>query len=64
MGLLYYSRDLTAADMDVWDSLWKTSLDAEGIFEIVSPTDVRKLILNRPGNVKVLFSQAVLIEKS
>ena len=41
------------------DSLWKTSLDAEGIFEIVSPTDVRKLILNRPGNVKVMFSQAV-----
>lgn len=54
-----HRRDLTAADMDVWDSLWKTSLDAEGIFEIVSPTDVRKLISNRPGNVKVLFSQAV-----
>jgi hypothetical protein len=53
------NTDVDPAEHDFWDELWKTVLSTEDIFELISPEDVRKLIMERPENLKTIFTQAV-----
>jgi hypothetical protein len=53
------SEDVDPANNEFWDELWKTNLSVEEIFEMVSPDDVRKLVAERPENVKIMVTQAV-----
>lgn len=52
-------KDIDSGDHEFWDELWKTVLTTEEIFEILLPDDIRKLIIQRPENVKTIFTQAV-----
>jgi hypothetical protein len=52
-------KDIDAQDHEFWDELWKTVLTTEEIFEILLPDNIRKLIHERPENVKTIFTQAV-----
>ena len=47
------------SQLQFWDEMWKTTLSVHQIFEYFPPDDVRKLIRDRPGNLKTLFTQAV-----
>lgn len=53
------TSDVTTPSHEFWDELWKTSLTVEELFEVITPDDVRRLIAERPMNVKTLFAQAV-----
>lgn len=53
------SSDVEPTDHDFWDDLWKTSLTAEEVFELIGPDNVRKLLKDRPQNLKIMFTQAV-----
>lgn len=57
-------QNLLAKDIDpnnhaYWDELWKTALSAEDLFDIFPAASVRKLIAERPANMKIIFTQAV-----
>jgi len=39
--------------------LWKIPTTAEEVFELISPDAVRKLKRDQPGNLRLLFTQAV-----
>ena len=53
------TKDIEPTDHDFWDNLWKTDISTEEIFELISATDVRKVINERPNNLRTLFTQAV-----
>ncbi len=53
------TTDIQPTDHEYWDELWKTSLTAEEVFEVISSSDVRILVTERPQNLKILFTQAV-----
>lgn len=53
------SEDVDPLNNTFWDDLWKTNLTIEEIFEVVQPDDVRKLILERPNNLKTMVTQAI-----
>jgi hypothetical protein len=42
-----------------WDELWKLRTTTEQVFEMISPTDVRKLRQSQPENLHSLFDQAI-----
>ena len=42
-----------------WDELWKLKTTTEQVFELISPTDVRKLRASQPTNLHSLFDQAI-----
>ncbi len=52
-------KDIDTNDHEFWDELWKTVLNIEEIFEIISADDVRRLINQHPENVRTIFTQAV-----
>lgn len=52
-------KEIKPDDHEFWDELWRTVLTPQEVFEIISPDDVRKLIIDRPSHVKTLFTQAV-----
>jgi hypothetical protein len=52
---IFFSHNLR----QFWDEMWKTTLSVDQIFEYFPPDDVRKLIKDRPSNLKTLFTQAV-----
>lgn len=53
------SEDIEVSKNEFWDELWKTVLTTEEIFELVSADDVRKLVSQRPENLKIMVTQAV-----
>lgn len=53
------STDVRSDDHEFWDELWRTTLTAEEIFELITPDDVRAIVEERPNNIKTLFTQAV-----
>ena len=53
------TKDIEPTDHDFWDNLWKTDISTEEIFELISASDVRKVINERPNNLRTLFTQAV-----
>lgn len=53
------TEDVDPNEHEFWDELWKTALNIEDIFEIISANDVRTLIKSKPNNIKTLFTQAV-----
>lgn len=53
------TEDIDSTKNEFWDELWKTVLTTEDIFELVSADDVRKLVSERPENLKVMVTQAV-----
>jgi hypothetical protein len=53
------TKDIDPTDHDFWDNLWKTDISVEEIFELITANDVRKLIIERPNNLRTLFTQAV-----
>jgi hypothetical protein len=53
------TTDIEPTDHGFWDELWKTTLTTEDIFDVISPADVRKLVNEKPLNLKILFTQAV-----
>jgi hypothetical protein len=53
------AEDVDSSNNAFWDELWKTDLTVQDIFEIVQPDDVRKLIAERPNNLKTMVTQAV-----
>ena len=53
------TTDIEPTDHAFWDDLWKTTLNTEEIFEVITPAAVRKLINEKPLNLKILFTQAV-----
>ena len=55
----YNPKNIARSPLQFWDEMWKTTLSVHQIFEYFPPDDVRKLIRDRPGNLKTLFTQAV-----
>ena len=53
------TKDVEPTDHEFWDQLWKTDISVEEIFDLITPNDVRKLIHDRPANLRTLFTQAV-----
>jgi hypothetical protein len=53
------TTDISPKDHQFWDELWKTNLTVEETFTSFTPDDVRRLIKDRPNNLKTLFTQAV-----
>ena len=51
--------DISPTDQTYWDELWKTTIQLEDVFDIITPNDIRKLIATKPKNLKILFAQAV-----
>jgi hypothetical protein len=52
-------KDVNAGDHEFWDELWRTVLSVEEMFEILPADDIRKMIHEKPENVKTVFTQAV-----
>ncbi|CAB1097581.1 unnamed protein product [Ectocarpus sp. CCAP 1310/34] len=54
------NEDIATNDAAFWSNLWKTETNPHDVFEVISPTAVRKLKVARPGNVEALLRMAVL----
>lgn len=54
------SKDIDPSEHKFWDDLWKATLTIEEVFELITPENVRKLIQERPGNLRTLFTQGVV----
>ena len=52
-------QDIDPNNHIFWDELWKTPLTIEDIFTIITPTDIRRLCIGRPKNIKTIFTQAI-----
>ena len=52
-------QDIDPNNHVFWDELWKTPLTIEDIFNIITPTDIRRLCIGRPKNIKTIFTQAI-----
>ena len=52
-------QDIDPNNHIFWDELWKTPLTIEDIFNIITPTDIRRLCIGRPKNIKTIFTQAI-----
>ena len=44
--------DIDSTQHEFWDELWKTILTIQELFEIVTPEIIRKLVDERPENIK------------
>lgn len=51
--------DVSPEAHEFWDELWKIETDPETIFELIPPSDVRKLKKEHAENFVTLFTQAV-----
>jgi hypothetical protein len=51
--------DVPVTDHEFWDDLWRTSLSVDELFELISADHIRRMILERPENLRTLFTQAV-----
>lgn len=57
---LLVTKEIDPADHVFWDELWKiTNLTSEQLFLIVNLKLIRKMIVERPHNIRTLFTQAV-----
>jgi hypothetical protein len=52
-------KDMDSNEHEFFDELWKTVLTIEEIFEVISAEDMRRMITERPENVRTIFTQAV-----
>ena len=43
-----------------WDSLWKTQVTCQDIYELIRPADVRSIVETCPGNVEIILSQSII----
>lgn len=69
------AEDIDPADQNFWDNLWKTNLSInvcpscciinnkwkhfQEICQYITPDTVRKLIVDKPLNFQIIFTQAV-----
>ena len=53
------TEEIQASDT-LWDGLWKSPVTGQDIYELIRPSDVRKITTTCPGNVQILLSQSII----
>lgn len=51
------ASDVPPTEHEFWDEFWKSTLPCEEIFELMGAEEIRKLIRERPTNVRTMFTQ-------